>query len=134
MFENYLIAALADQDRCVTKAYDARLANDAPKAVLEACRMSELHQHVLDCGATFTNELYKLTQPTFAPFTGQFEKTKSLAERRINDYCVEKTVTKPSELGPSSPAPPAGSTSAPIAALPPASSAPAVSTPAKACP
>lgn len=92
VFEDHLIAAMADQDRCVTKAYDARLANQDAKRVLEECRMAELHQFVLDCGATFTNELYKLTEPTFVPFTGHFAKTKTLAETRIRDYCVEKDV------------------------------------------
>ncbi|WP_072395719.1 hypothetical protein [Hyphomicrobium sp. CS1GBMeth3] len=133
VFENYLIAALADQDRCVTKAYDARLANQDAKAVLEACRMPELHQYVLDCGATFTNELYKLTQPTFVPFTGQFEKTKTLAEARINDYCVEKAVQKPAEPT-QSPQTPTGSTSPPIAAVPQAPGAAVAPTPAKASP
>lgn len=95
VFENNLIAAMADVDRCVTKAYDVRLAGEDAKAVLEGCRMAELHQYVLDCGATFTNELYKLTQLTFIPFTGQFAKTKALAETRIRDYCVEKAVVSP---------------------------------------
>lgn len=92
VFEDHLIAAMADQDRCVTKAYDARIANQDAKALLEQCRMAELHQYVLDCGATFTNELYKLTQPAFVPFTGQFAKTKALAEARIRDYCIGKDI------------------------------------------
>jgi hypothetical protein len=92
VFEDHLIAAMADQDRCVTKAYDARIANQDAKLILEECRMATLHQYVLDCGATFTNELYKMTEPTFVPFTGQFAKTKELAEKRIRSYCVDKDV------------------------------------------
>ena len=92
VFEDHLIAAMADQDRCVTKAYDARIANQDAKSILEQCRMAELHQYVLDCGATFTNELYKLTPPVFVPFTGQFAKTKALAETRIRDYCIGKDI------------------------------------------
>lgn len=107
VFEDHLIAAMADQDRCVTKAYDARIANQDAKAVLEECRMAALHQYVLDCGATFTNELYKLTEPTFVPFTGQFAKTKALAEARIRNYCVDKDVRTVAPAAPQPPAPPA---------------------------
>ncbi|WP_295557961.1 hypothetical protein [uncultured Hyphomicrobium sp.] len=102
VFEDHLIAAMADQDRCVTKAYDARIANQDAKLVLEECRMAALHQYVLDCGATFTNELYKLTEPTFVPFTGQFAKTRMLAEKRIRDYCVDKDVRTVAPAAPSS--------------------------------
>jgi len=118
VFEDHLIAAMADQDRCVTKAYDARIANQDAKRVLEDCRMAELHQYVLDCGATFTNELYKLTEPAFVPFTGQFAKTKALAETRIRNYCVEKDVrTAPAVAGPAAPMPPGTSSSvAPVTA------------------
>jgi hypothetical protein len=120
VFEDHLIAAMADQDRCVTKAYDARIANQDAKAILDACRMAELHQYVLDCGATFTNELYKLTQPTFVPFTGQFAKTKALAEARIRGYCVDKDVRSaapatPAPAGPPVTATPAAPNPAPVA-------------------
>ena len=33
--------------------------------ILDACRMAQMHQFMLDCGATFTDELYKLTQLSF---------------------------------------------------------------------
>jgi hypothetical protein len=129
VFENNLIAAMADQDRCVTKAYDARLAGEDAKAVLDFCRMAELHQYVLDCGATFTNELYKLTQPTFIPFTGQFAKTKALAEERIRSYCVEKAVPPPAPTAPAPASPPV--VAAPVAPAPTPAAAPA---PVKASP
>jgi hypothetical protein len=129
VFENNLIAAMADQDRCVTKAYDARLAGEDAKAVLDSCRMAELHQYVLDCGATFTNELYKLTQPTFIPFTGQFAKTKALAEERIRSYCVEKAVPPPAPTAPAPASPPV--VAAPVAPAPTPAAAPA---PVKASP
>jgi hypothetical protein len=114
VFEDHLIAAMADQDRCVTKAYDARIANQDAKLVLEDCRMAALHQYVLDCGATFTNELYKMTEPTFVPFTGQFAKTKELAEKRIRSYCVDKDVRT---AAPQAPAP-ATPQSSPVSASP----------------
>ena len=120
VFEDHLIAAMADQDRCVTKAYDARISNQDAKAILEQCRMAELHQYVLDCGATFTNELYKLTQPAFVPFTGQFAKTKALAETRIRDYCIGKDIRNTS---PPPPAGPAVSTAPTPPATPDATSA-----------
>lgn len=121
MFEDHLVAAMADVDRCVTKAYDVRIASQDAKPVLEQCRMPELHQFVLDCGATFSNELYKLTQLTFIPFTGQFAKTKALAEARIHDACVEKAVS-------SEPAPTGAplTTATPQAAPPPPATAKAV--------
>jgi len=90
LFEDHLIAAMADVDRCVTKAYDTRVQNQDAKAVLEACNMRDLHQYVLDCGATFTNELYKLTQLTFIPFTGEFAETKTRAETKIREACMKK--------------------------------------------
>jgi hypothetical protein len=113
VFEDHLIAAMADQDRCVTKAYDARIASQDAKLVLDDCRMAALHQYVLDCGATFTNELYKMTEPTFVPFTGQFAKTKELAEKRIRSYCVDKDVRTavPQAPAPTTPQSPAVSAS-----------------------
>jgi hypothetical protein len=127
VFEDYLVSALADIDRCITKAYDARIANTDAKAILEQCRMPELHQYVLDCGATFTNELYKMTQLTFVPFTGEFAKTKALAEKRIRSYCVEKA------LAPASPpvaAAPAAAAPVPATVTLPASD-PATGAPTK---
>lgn len=117
VFEDHLVAAMADVDRCITKAYDARVANQDAKLVLEQCRMAELHQFTLDCGATFTNELYKLTQPFFFPFGGEFAKTKQLAEVRIRDACVTKAVPSQAPSGaPATPVPP-------TAAVPPAAPA-----------
>lgn len=113
LFEDHLIAAMADVDRCVTKAYDTRVANQDAKVVLEGCRMAELHQFVLDCGATFTNELYKLTRLTFIPFTGEFLKTKELAETRIRDACITAAVPK-------TPPAPAPAVTPPVAATAPA--------------
>lgn len=87
VFENHLVAALADVDRCLTKAYDARVQSQDAKAVLDACRMAELHQFVLDCGATFTDELYKMTQLTFLPFASELAATKVRAETEIREAC-----------------------------------------------
>jgi hypothetical protein len=149
VFEDHLIAAMADVDRCITKAYDLRLTNGDAKGALKTCRMPELHQFVLDCGATFTNELYKLTQLTFVPFTNQFAQTRDLANQRIHKACIEDAPKPVLESGPmpapAAPAvPPADGKEEPTAAIPPAvkdvaapvpdAAAPAALTPAEAQP
>ncbi len=79
--------------------------------------MPQLHQFVLDCGATFTDELYKLTRLSFSPFSNAKAERKRLAEINIKANC-----TRP----PEPPAPPA---TAPLTGtLPPA--APAATPPA----
>ena len=91
-YEDGLVAAMADVDRCLTKAYDTRLANGDPKVEFEKCRMSETHQFVLDCGATFTNELYKLTKLSFVPFAARGVEGRETSERRIKASCVRPEV------------------------------------------
>ena len=86
-FEDELVASMADVDRCLTKAFDAKLAGQDPAPLLVACRMATMHQFVLDCGATFTDELYKLTQITFYPFSRALEERKRLAEINIKANC-----------------------------------------------
>jgi hypothetical protein len=103
MFEDDLVGAMADVDRCLTKAYDRKLAGEDPLPLLDGCQMSELHQFVLDCGATFTDELYKLTRLSFSPFSGEKEKRKKIAETNIKANC---TKSAPS----ASPAPVTGTT------------------------
>jgi hypothetical protein len=97
-FQDGLVAAMADVDRCLTKAYDARLAEQDPKPVLEQCRMPVMHQFVLDCGATFTNEIYKLTKLSFIPFQSQLTEGPEKAEQRIAKSC-----TRPAEPQPAPP-------------------------------
>jgi hypothetical protein len=140
IYEDHLIAAMADVDRCVTRAYDIRVANGDAKSALKACRMPELHQFVLDCGATFTNELYKLTQLTFIPFTNEFAQTKELANKRITKACIEDALKPTPESGPTpAPVAPAGPPAdapkdAPTAAIPPVVTDPAVPVPDTAAP
>jgi hypothetical protein len=125
LFEDHLIAAMADVDRCITKAYDARIANGDAKALLDGCGMAKLHQYVLDCGATFTNELYKLTRLTFVPFTGEFARNKELAESRIRQACTE--VPMPPAVIPAPAVPTPTPPPAPAAAASPAAPAAAAS-------
>jgi hypothetical protein len=63
--------------------------------------MSHLHQFVLDCGATFTDELYKLTQLSFVPFSNAKTERKRLAEINIKANC-----TRPAQPSPPATAPP----------------------------
>jgi hypothetical protein len=113
-FEDDLVATMADIDRCLTKAYDRKIAGEDVVPILDACRMAQMHQFVLDCGATFTDELYKLTRLTFLPFSNAKAERKRLAEVNIKANC-----TRPAEpAAQQPPAPPATS------ALPSTSPAP----------
>lgn len=88
VFEDTLVAGLSDIDRCLTKAYDERMALRSPLPTLAACRMPETYQFVLDCGATFTNELYKMSQLTFLPFAGLSPQSRQQAEGRVRKGCT----------------------------------------------
>jgi hypothetical protein len=117
-FEDGLVASMSDVDRCLTKAYDARIAGQDPKPILDQCHMASLHQFVLDCGATFTNELYKLTKLSFLPFAKQSTEGREVAAARIKKGC-----TRPPEKPASSPPTAAAPAQAPIPA-PEAATAP----------
>ena len=115
MFEDELVAAMADVDRCLTKAYDKKLGGEDVVPVLDVCRMGQLHQFILDCGATFTDELYKLTRLSFVPFSNAKAERKRLAEINIKANC-----TRPPEppASPASPAPITGAVATPGTAVP----------------
>ena len=104
-FEDDLVATMADIDRCLTKAYDRKLAGEDVVPMLDACRMAQMHQFVLDCGATFTDELYKLTRLSFIPFSSAKAERKRLADINIKANCA-----RPPE--PAAPQPAAPTTSA----------------------
>ena len=128
-FEDDLVASMADVDRCLTKAYDRKLAGEDVAPILDACGMPRLHQFVLDCGATFTDELYKLTRLSFSPFSNAKAERKRLAEINIKANC-----TRPAEppatpataplTGALAPATPAAPQTSPSAATPPPQAAP----------
>jgi uncharacterized membrane protein YccF (DUF307 family) len=122
MFEDELVAAMADVDRCLTKAYDRKLAGGEVVPVFDDCRMGQLHQFILDCGATFTDELYKLTRLSFVPFSNAKAERKRLAEVNIKANC-----TPPPEppAAPASPAPITGAVTTPATAVPAQPQAPA---------
>ncbi len=94
-FEDDLVGAMAEVDRCLTTAYDRKLAGDNVVPILETCRMAELHQFVLDCGATFTDELYKLTKLSFKPFSGALAARKKVAEINIKANCTRAAPVAP---------------------------------------
>jgi hypothetical protein len=133
-FQDGLVAAMADVDRCLTKAYDARIAEQDPKPILEQCRMPVLHQFVLDCGATFTNEVYKLTKLSFIPFQAQLTEGPQKAEERIAKACTrppEPSTAPPIAAAPANPSPqPPAAVAAPAGAATVPASTPPPSTPA----
>jgi hypothetical protein len=86
-FETLVIAPLSQMDACLTRAYDQRVANQDPKPHLDTCRMAELYQSTLDCGASFTNELYKLTRIRLLPFQGPSGTDRNDARMRITRAC-----------------------------------------------
>ena len=119
-FEDELVASMADVDRCLTKAYDRKLAGEDVVPIIEACRMAQLHQFILDCGATFTDELYKLTRLSFSPFSNAKAERKRLAEINIKANCTRPPEPLPS---PAATAPPTGTLPAPATPTPPTATA-----------
>ena len=93
VFEDTLVASLSEIDRCLTKAYDQRIAGQSPLATLETCRMPEVYQFALDCGATFTNELYKMSQLTFLPF-GRLTAAARKEADRVRKGCIRPPPAK----------------------------------------
>jgi hypothetical protein len=65
-----------------------KLAGQDPLPVLEACQMPMLHQLVLDCGASFTNEVYKLTRLSFLPTIRTSDDDREQARARIKKGCA----------------------------------------------
>ena len=51
----------APLDGCLTRAYDARLNQEDPNAILDQCEGRRLLQEALDCGYAITDELYRLS-------------------------------------------------------------------------
>jgi hypothetical protein len=87
-FEELLVHPMSLIDNCLTKAYDLKLAGQDPLPILETCQMPMLHQLVLDCGASFTNEVYKLTRLSFRPLHLNSDDDRSLARARIKKGCT----------------------------------------------
>jgi hypothetical protein len=112
-FQDGLVAAMSDVDKCLTKAFDTRIQGQDPVPVLDQCNMAQNHQFVLDCGATFTNELYKMTKLSFLPF----DPYKGSESREISEKRILKGCTRPQPAATSPP-------TAPTAAAPPAAAAP----------
>lgn len=116
-FEDDLVAIMADIDRCLTKAYDRKLAGEDVTQILDGCRMAQMHQFVLDCGATFTDELYKLTRLSFSPFSNARTERKRLAEINIKANCT-RPPEPPAQQAPAPPATSALPSNAPSPAQP----------------
>ena len=120
-FEDDLVGALSDIDRCLTKAFDERIAGRDPVVVLNACKMAEVYQFALDCGASYTNELFKLSRLSFLPFATR-EQDRIDAEARIKKGCTRPVSATPASApAPSQPdaAPPPAAASAPASVAAP---------------
>ena len=115
-FENQLVAPLAEMDGCLTRAYDLKIAGKDALPQLESCHMATLYQLTLDCGSTFTNELYKLTTVRLLPFTGPTVGDQIVAKARIDHGCKRPILPLPAP--PASPVPSAPAV--PAVPLPPA--------------
>ncbi|MFA5901840.1 MAG: hypothetical protein WC829_22315, partial [Hyphomicrobium sp.] len=99
------------------KAYDRKLAGEDVLPILDACRMAQMHQFVLDCGATFTDELYKLTRLSFSPFSNARTERKRIAEVNIKANCTRPPETE-SAQSPATSAIPAPAPAATTPAIP----------------
>ncbi len=86
-FEKYIVDPFSKIDACVTRAYDLKIAGQDVLKELETCRMAPLYQMTLDCGASFTNELYKLSRISILPFSGAGELERAAARARIAKSC-----------------------------------------------
>ena len=91
-FEELLIAPMSKIDACLTRTYDMRMAGQDPRPDLEACKMADLYQLTLDCGSTFTNELYKLTRISLLPFQGASGTDRNLSRALIHKGCTQAPV------------------------------------------
>jgi hypothetical protein len=87
-FQELIVRPLSHIDTCVTRAYDLRLASQDPLAILDACEFPVMHQMVLDCASTFTDELYKLTRLNFSPFANPMGEFKTKGQERIASACA----------------------------------------------
>jgi hypothetical protein len=88
-FQELLVRPLSLMDACLTKAYDLQLAGKDGRPELETCRWSELYQLSLDCGASYTNELYKMTRVSFNPLRPRLQPAElSEARARVNRDCT----------------------------------------------
>jgi hypothetical protein len=82
--ENRLVGEIfRPLDSCLTRAYDARMAEQDPNPILQACSVSDLIQQALDCGYALTNELYKLSSADGDALRGQQQG----AESEVSERC-----------------------------------------------
>lgn len=88
-FQELLVRPLSMVDACLTKAYDRRIAGLDPLQDLADCQWTELYQLTLDCGAAYTNELYKMTRVSFAPGGNRLDVAAlRQARQRFNKECA----------------------------------------------
>ncbi len=111
LLQDLLVPTLATMDVCLTKGYDVRNAGQDPLPVIQNCNYPQLHQFALDCGASLTDELFRMTSLRLMPFTGPTRRDVLDAERRVRDTCIPPAtpVARPAEpTPPAAPAPSPG--------------------------
>jgi hypothetical protein len=87
-FQDLLVRPLSLLDACLTKAYDKRVLGLDGLQELADCKWTDLYQHALDCGAAYTNELYKMTRVSLAPWGNRLGVAElSLARQRFSKDC-----------------------------------------------
>jgi hypothetical protein len=88
-FQTLLVKPLSDLDRCLTTAYDAKIAGQDPLPTLDACKWPIVYQLTLDCGSAYTDELYKMTRVSFNPFQSRMSASeRSEMRQRVNTTCA----------------------------------------------
>jgi hypothetical protein len=103
VLQDMLVPAMSEVDRCLTTAYDQRLKGEDPKPTIATCKFEDLHQFVLDCGATITNELDKITRVSLIPFVGASLDDRDKAKARIERACKRgEEAVKPAPAAPAS--------------------------------
>ena len=88
VLQERLVPMLTEMDACLTKGYDARVAGQDPVPIVEGCRYQAMHQSTLDCAKALTDQLYKLTQLSFMPFSGPGRRTIADSTARAAEGCL----------------------------------------------
>ena len=109
LLQDLLVPTFATMDACLTKGYDVRNAGQDPMPIIQNCNYPQLHQFALDCGASLTDELFRMTSLRLLPFSSHSRRDIVDAERRIRDACISPAPRPAMPAEPAIAAPPAPS-------------------------
>lgn len=82
-----LTAIFRDIDRCLTEAYDARIAASDPIATLDRCDMKRQLQKSIDCGYAIGDELYRIARVPFLSWLSVGSRSFQQAREEIVSKC-----------------------------------------------